>query len=239
MRLTAQGPGRARVDDQRRQRGDGAVRGGGPARAAPVPGPGDADRPAVPRRGLRRCSGVDLDPDDLDAVVAKLGPMATLIGATLRNTANPTMLDGRLQGQRHPGRRRRRTSTAGSCPAHEEEFFADDRRADRPGRPARDRPAPRHRARDRPSTGALVDAMPARRCRRRTRGARPVPYTLSGGTDAKAFARLGIRCFGFSPLRLPPDLDFAGMFHGVDERVPRRARWSSAPACSTASSTSA
>ena len=47
-----------------------------------------------------------------------------------------------------------------------------------------------------------------------------VPYCLSGGTDAKAFSRLGIRCFGFTPLRLPPDLDFAGMFHGVDERVP-------------------
>jgi len=47
-----------------------------------------------------------------------------------------------------------------------------------------------------------------------------VPYTLSGGTDAKSFSRLGIRGFGFSPLRLPKDLDFAGMFHGVDERVP-------------------
>jgi acetylornithine deacetylase/succinyl-diaminopimelate desuccinylase-like protein len=43
---------------------------------------------------------------------------------------------------------------------------------------------------------------------------------LSAGTDAKAFARLGIRCFGFIPLRLPPDLDFAALFHGVDERVP-------------------
>ena len=32
--------------------------------------------------------------------------------------------------------------------------------------------------------------------------------------------RLGIRCFGFTPLRLPPDLDFSGMFHGIDERVP-------------------
>jgi acetylornithine deacetylase/succinyl-diaminopimelate desuccinylase-like protein len=42
---------------------------------------------------------------------------------------------------------------------------------------------------------------------------------LSGGTDAKSFSRLGIRCFGFSPLRLPPDLDFAALFHGVDERV--------------------
>ena len=47
-----------------------------------------------------------------------------------------------------------------------------------------------------------------------------MPYCLSGGTDAKSFSRLGIRCFGFAPLRLPPDLDFAGMFHGVDERVP-------------------
>jgi len=50
--------------------------------------------------------------------------------------------------------------------------------------------------------------------------ARTVPYMLSGGTDAKAFARLGIRCFGFSPLRLPPELDFTALFHGVDERVP-------------------
>jgi acetylornithine deacetylase/succinyl-diaminopimelate desuccinylase-like protein len=51
-------------------------------------------------------------------------------------------------------------------------------------------------------------------------GARAVPYTLSGGTDAKSFSRLGMRCFGFSPLKLPADLDFSGMFHGVDERVP-------------------
>ena len=51
-------------------------------------------------------------------------------------------------------------------------------------------------------------------------GARTVPYMLSGGTDAKHFAELGMRCFGFAPLRLPPDLDFASLFHGIDERVP-------------------
>ena len=50
--------------------------------------------------------------------------------------------------------------------------------------------------------------------------ARTVPYMLSGGTDAKAFAKLGIRCFGFAPLQLPPELDFSALFHGVDERVP-------------------
>ncbi len=48
----------------------------------------------------------------------------------------------------------------------------------------------------------------------------PVPYTVSGGTDAKAFSTLGIKCYGFLPLLLPPELDFSAMFHGVDERVP-------------------
>ena len=50
--------------------------------------------------------------------------------------------------------------------------------------------------------------------------AQVIPYCLSAGTDAKSFSRLGVRCFGFTPLRLPPDLDFSGMFHGIDERVP-------------------
>jgi acetylornithine deacetylase/succinyl-diaminopimelate desuccinylase-like protein len=71
--------------------------------------------------------------------------------------------------------------------------------------------------------GALVEAMSAA-LKAEDPGARPVPYTLSGGTDAKSFSRLGMRCFGFSPLRLPADLDFSGMFHGVDERVPLDAR---------------
>ncbi|MFM1906119.1 MAG: hypothetical protein RIT32_915 [Actinomycetota bacterium] len=50
--------------------------------------------------------------------------------------------------------------------------------------------------------------------------ARILPYTLSGGTDAKALDKLGIRCFGFAPLKLPAGLDFAALFHGVNERVP-------------------
>ena len=43
---------------------------------------------------------------------------------------------------------------------------------------------------------------------------------MSGGTDAKSFERLGMRCFGFSPLKLAAELDFASLFHGIDERVP-------------------
>ncbi|HEX2401716.1 MAG TPA: M20/M25/M40 family metallo-hydrolase, partial [Mycobacterium sp.] len=67
--------------------------------------------------------------------------------------------------------------------------------------------------------GRLLDAMNAAILATDPE-ARTVPYMLAGGTDAKHFARLGIRCFGFAPLRLPPDLDFSAMFHGVDERVP-------------------
>jgi acetylornithine deacetylase/succinyl-diaminopimelate desuccinylase-like protein len=51
-------------------------------------------------------------------------------------------------------------------------------------------------------------------------GARAIPYLMSGGTDAKSFSTLGVRCFGFSPLLLPSDMDFTALFHGEDERVP-------------------
>jgi acetylornithine deacetylase/succinyl-diaminopimelate desuccinylase-like protein len=50
--------------------------------------------------------------------------------------------------------------------------------------------------------------------------ARVLPYCLSGGTDNKALSQLGITGYGFAPLQLPADLDFAPMFHGIDERVP-------------------
>ena len=56
-----------------------------------------------------------------------------------------------------------------------------------------------------------------RRSRRTTRARRVFPYLLSGGTDNKALARLGIAGYGFAPLRLPADLDFPG-------DVPRRRR---------------
>ncbi len=67
--------------------------------------------------------------------------------------------------------------------------------------------------------GALVDAMLAA-LQAEDPGSLAVPYCLSGGTDNKSFSLLGIRGFGFAPLRLPADLDFSGMFHGIDERVP-------------------
>lgn len=67
--------------------------------------------------------------------------------------------------------------------------------------------------------GALVDAMVGS-LNTHDPGAPVLPYLLSGGTDNKALAKLGITGYGFAPLQLPADLDFPGMFHGVDERVP-------------------
>ena len=66
--------------------------------------------------------------------------------------------------------------------------------------------------------GPLVDAMVAAIKKEDPDGI-PVPYLMSGGTDNKALADLGITGYGFSPLRIPPEMDFFALFHGVDERV--------------------
>ncbi len=67
--------------------------------------------------------------------------------------------------------------------------------------------------------GPLVEAMVST-LRAHDPGAPVLPYLLSGGTDNKSLAKLGITGYGFAPLRLPAELDFPALFHGVDERVP-------------------
>ena len=68
-------------------------------------------------------------------------------------------------------------------------------------------------------SGDLVDTMTST-LQAHDPGAPVLPYMLSGGTDNKALSTLGITGYGFAPLKLPADLDFPAMFHGVDERVP-------------------
>jgi acetylornithine deacetylase/succinyl-diaminopimelate desuccinylase-like protein len=70
-----------------------------------------------------------------------------------------------------------------------------------------------------PFEGDLVDAMCAALIKHDGDGI-PVPFTMSGGTDNKALSKIGIIGYGFSPLKLDPELDFMALFHGVDERVP-------------------
>jgi acetylornithine deacetylase/succinyl-diaminopimelate desuccinylase-like protein len=160
--------------------------------------------------------GVEFDPQDPASIIGKLGGMSKMIGATTQHTANPTGLKagykvnvipqtavGEIDGRFLPGR--------------EEEFFAE---IDRLLGSAISREFIHHDiALETTPDGHLWDAMSSSLLAEDP-DATVVPYCLSAGTDAKHFSRLGIRCFGFSPLRLPSDLDFAGMFHGIDERVP-------------------
>ena len=158
----------------------------------------------------------DLDSPDLEGAIAKLGDIARIVSATLRDTANPTMLKAGYKANVIPAT----AEAVIDCrvlPGRREAF---EREVDELIGPH----VTRTWERDLPSVettfdGDLVDAMNAALLAVDP-DARPVPYMMSGGTDAKAFVKLGIRCFGFAPLRLPPDLDFAALFHGVDERVP-------------------
>jgi acetylornithine deacetylase/succinyl-diaminopimelate desuccinylase-like protein len=155
-------------------------------------------------------------PADLEGTIEKLGPMARMLNAVLHDTANPTMLKAGYKANVIPAT----AEAVVDCrvlPGRQAAFEAEIDELIGPD-------VTREWIKDLPSyetnfDGDLVDAMNAAVLAVDPDG-RTVPYMLSGGTDAKAFAQLGIRCFGFSPLRLPPDLDFASLFHGVDERVP-------------------
>jgi acetylornithine deacetylase/succinyl-diaminopimelate desuccinylase-like protein len=160
--------------------------------------------------------GIELDPNDPELAIAKLGPIASLIGATIRDTANPTGLTAGYKLNVIPSRASA-TIDCRTLPGRDQAFLEELQElvGDEIGiEYVQHKPAL-----ETTFDGALVDAMAAA-LRAEDAGARPVPYMLSGGTDAKAFARLGMRCFGFSPLRLPADLNFAALFHGIDERVP-------------------
>ncbi|MES4890805.1 M20/M25/M40 family metallo-hydrolase [Streptomyces sp. NPDC096012] len=160
--------------------------------------------------------GTELDPEDMESTLARLGGIAKLIGATLGNTANPTQLNAGYKVNVIPGEATAHLDGR-FLPGHEEEFLADlDRLL---GPHVRREDVHSDKALETTFDGALVAAMQSALLAEDP-AAKAVPYMLSGGTDAKSFDDLGIRGFGFAPLKLPPELDFAGMFHGVDERVP-------------------
>jgi acetylornithine deacetylase/succinyl-diaminopimelate desuccinylase-like protein len=160
--------------------------------------------------------GIDLNPDEPELAIAKLGPIANLIGATVRNTANPTRLEAGYKDNVIPGKASA-TIDCRTLPGQAEIFLDQLREVIGPDLEIEH--LHRQPAVETSFDGRLVDAMAAA-LRAEDPGARAVPYMLSGGTDAKAFSRLGIRCFGFTPLRLPADLNFSALFHGIDERVP-------------------
>jgi len=162
--------------------------------------------------GLNKVTGADLDPDDVATWLPLLGDAARMIGATIRNTANeagyksnviPSKASATIDARYLPGQEEALLETIDGLlgPGVEREVLVRDI------------------AVETTFDGALVDAMSAA-LRAEDPDGHPLPYLMSGGTDAKSFSTLGMRCFGFSPLLLPPDLNFMALFHGIDERVP-------------------
>jgi acetylornithine deacetylase/succinyl-diaminopimelate desuccinylase-like protein len=166
--------------------------------------------------GASDALGIEFMPNDPGLVLSKIGTLSRVIGATLRNTVNPTVLRAGYKVNVVP-----QTATAEIdgrfLPGYEEEFFAELDGVLGPG--VTREVIHSDIALETTPDGSLYTAM-TRALVEEDPDARVIPYCLSAGTDAKSFSRLGLRCFGFTPLRLPPDLDFSGMFHGIDERVP-------------------
>jgi len=165
--------------------------------------------------GVSEITGVPIDENDLDGSVGKLGAIARMVGATLRDTANPTMLNAGYKANVIPSV----AEATVDCRVLPGRQAAFERELDEILGPDVEREWISLPPVETTFDGALVDAMTAS-ILAEDPGATTLPYMLSGGTDAKSFHQLGIRCFGFSPLRLPADLDFSSLFHGVDERVP-------------------
>ena len=167
-------------------------------------------------KALSDALGIELSADDPEELLRHLGPIARIVGATLSNTANPTMLNAGYKHNVIPGTAEAMIDGR-FLPGFEDELIKDIENLLPPGVVRED--VVNGIALEAPFEGALIDAM-SNAIRAEDPLGTPVPYTLSGGTDAKAFSKLGITCYGFLPLLLPPELDFSAMFHGVDERVP-------------------
>ncbi len=166
--------------------------------------------------GLARLTGTAYTDEDPEALLAHLQGAQGFVRGSLQDTANVTMLDAGYKHNVIP-----QTATAAVdarfLPGHEESLMATLREL--AGDHVEVRVDTRDIALDAPFEGDLVTAMTAA-LRAEDPEATVLPYCLSAGTDNKALSILGITGYGFAPLRLPADLDFAPMFHGIDERVP-------------------
>ena len=160
--------------------------------------------------------GIEPDLTDVDVLLDKLGPAARLVEATVRNSANPTMLNAGYKVNVIPGEAVAFVDGR-YLYGTEDEFRAT---LDRLTGPDVDWEF-HHRE---VALQAPLDSPTYARMRAAVEEFAPdghvVPYCMSGGTDAKQFSRLGITGYGFAPLKLPEDLDYQALFHGVDERVP-------------------
>jgi len=165
---------------------------------------------------ISELSGKPYDRSNLQPLIDEVGPMGKMIGATLCNTTNPTMLEAGYKANVIP-QSASAVVDGRTLPGFEKELL--DTVKSLVGEHVKVESLVSDIPLEVEFGGPLVDAMIAAIKSEDPDGI-PIPYLLSGGTDNKALAKLGIVGYGFSPLKLPPDLDFTGLFHGIDERVP-------------------
>lgn len=167
-------------------------------------------------KSVAEAAGKPYDEKDLRPLVKELGGAGRMIGATLQNISNPTLLQAGYKANVIP-QVAHAIIDARFLPGYEDEMNQTIR--DIVGPDITIETITRDIALEVEFEGELVDAM-VNSILSQDPEAIPVPYLMSGGTDNKALSDLGIVGYGFSPLRLPSDLDFMALFHGVDERVP-------------------
>ncbi len=154
--------------------------------------------------------------DDYRELLVEIPSVARMIAATLQNTANPTMLSAGYKSNVIP-KEASAVVDGRFLPGHEAAL--NETLAQIVGPEIKIETITRDIALEVPFEGPMVEAMKSAITKLDPDGI-PVPYLMSGGTDNKALSDLGIVGYGFSPLRLPADLDFMALFHGVDERIP-------------------
>jgi acetylornithine deacetylase/succinyl-diaminopimelate desuccinylase-like protein len=165
---------------------------------------------------IAEATGKPYDETDLRPLLKEIGFASSMIGATLQNTANPTMLEAGYKANVIPGSASA-VVDGRFIPGFEDELNSTIKELI--GEHISVETITRDKALEVPFEGDLVEAM-CNALIKEDSVAIPVPYVMSGGTDNKALADLGIIGYGFSPLKLPEDFNFMAMFHGVDERVP-------------------
>jgi len=162
---------------------------------------------------VRELTGSEGSPDEL---LEHFGPAVRMIGAGMRNTTNATMLQAGYKHNVIPGEAVAYVDGR-YLPGHADTFVPQVQKVVGDAITVENyisQPALEYTF-----EGDLVDAMTVA-LHSQDPDAHIAPFVMSGGTDAKAWDKLGITSFGFVPLRLPADLDFTALFHGVDERVP-------------------
>ena len=176
--------------------------------------------PTVERllRGTAEILGVEYstEPAVLTSIIAELGSIGAMVDASIRNTSNPTMMDAGYKTNVIPDSATGFVDTRFLAGQEEEVLRTIEQLA---GTHVKVEQYITEPAIEAPFEAALVEKMTAA-ITVADPDAVVLPYSLMGGTDNKHLAGIGITGYGFAPLRLPKELDFAKLFHGIDERVP-------------------